>query len=628
MIKNTSSNQYYLKEGKIGFLLLCLFILLGISHPGKSIAIIPQPQEVKMGVGAFKLSAKTKIYIPKEYADDLKPYLTSKLKTDLGMDLQVYSGRKTGSNHYILFEKSVDISLPSEAYQLRVDPDKIVIKAGDYAGMFNAFQSLRQLIPVGASGEINIPVLAINDQPRFAWRGMMLDVSRHFRSKEFILKQIDQFSAYKINKFHWHLTDDQGWRIEIKKYPKLTQKGAWRADREGISWWQRSPAMAEEPKPVGGFYTQEEVKEIIEYARIRNVEVIPEIDVPAHSKALIASYPELFCFEKSNFEVAVGGKAPDNALCAGRENTYQFLEHVISEVAALFPSPYLHIGGDECDKRNWLKCPHCQITVKDQQLQNVEELQSYFIQRMNAIVVSKGKKMIGWDEILSGKGAKGATIMAWRRGMHSPEIDAPRSGYPTIMTSFQHSYISQVQGPNELEAEGPKGIVTLSKLYNHEPIPQELTKAEADLVLGTQACLWAEFTPTPEHTEYMLYPRALANAEVAWSNPAVKNWSRFQSTVEDHFARLKRDDINFSRSLYSIYGSYALDKLNQKAMLYLLTEAEGYTIYYTVDGTIPTSNAMRYDGVVALKPGMTVRAGLFDKDGNLLSSKLTELKLK
>ncbi|WP_158281254.1 family 20 glycosylhydrolase [Dyadobacter jejuensis] len=613
---------------KFKILMLPLLVGLFAYLPGKSLDLIPQPQQVKMGTGYFELTEKTKVIVPKEYAKDLSAYLPTKVLADVGIKIQVVSGQGSVAGKGIFFEKTKDPAMAPEAYELSVSQDRIHVKARDYAGMFNAFQTIRQLMPVGKVAVVNIPSVTITDQPRFGWRGMMLDVSRHFRTKEFVLKQIDQLSAYKINKFHWHLTDDQGWRIEIKKYPKLTQKGAWRADRTGIAWWERKAATAEEPKTVGGFYTQDDVKEVIEYARVRNVEVIPEIDVPAHSKALIAAYPELFCLDSANFEVAVGGKAPDNALCAGKESTYAFMENVIAEVAALFPTPYFHIGGDECDKRNWLKCPHCQKTIRDHQLKDVEELQSHFIQKMNAMIVKNGKVMIGWDEILSGKGAKGATIMAWRRGRHSPEIDAPKDGYPTIMASYQQSYISQVQGPNELEPEGPKGIVALSGVYGYEPIPQELTAAEAKLVIGTEACLWGEFTPTPQHTEYMLYPRALANAEVAWSNPEVKSWPRFQAAIESHFDRMRRDEVNFSTSMYSIYGSYALDKLNKQAMVYLLTETEGYQIYYTIDGSNPTMNAIKYEGVAVHQPGITLKAGLFDRDGKLLSPKITELKLK
>ncbi len=605
-------------------LLLFSFIMKAENKP---LNLIPQPESVVMKEGTFVLSAETKVFVPKEYKADLVPYLFEKLKKDLGFGLEITSEKPSKNIRSIRFEKSTDATIAEEGYILEITPENILIQAKTQAGLFYGFQTLRQLLPVKKGIQVELPCLLIKDNPRFAWRGMMLDVSRHFQTKEFVMKQIDEFASFKINKFHWHLTDDQGWRIEIKKYPKLTQKGAWRADRPGITWWSRELATAAEPKTVGGFYTQQEIKEVIEYARIRNVEIIPEIDVPGHSKALVAAYPFLTCVEDANFEVATGGKAPNNAVCAGKETSYQFLNDVFDEVAQLFPSKYIHIGGDECNKTDWKKCPHCQSVMKENELKDEEELQSHFIQRMNKLVTSKGKTMIGWDEILSGKGAKGATIMAWRRNKHTPEVDAPRGGYPTIMTDYTHSYISQVQGPIELEPEGPKVILPLSKVYSYEPIPKVLTADEAKLVLGTEACLWGEFTPTPEHCEYMLYPRTLANAEVGWSNPEVKNWARFQQAVEAQFKRFDRDGINYSTSLYSIYASFAMDKLHSKAMVHLLTEAVGYTIFYTEDGSEPSSNSTKYNGVFASVPGGTIKAGLFDNTGKLLG-KITELKLK
>ncbi len=502
--------------------------------------------------------------------------------------------------------------------------------AKDYAGLFNGFQTLRQTFPLESTGEVRIPAMEVKDNPRFQWRGIMLDVSRHFQPKEFILKQIDVLSSYKVNKFHWHLTDDQGWRIEIKKYPKLTEKGAWRADRSGIAWWEREKATAEEPKTVGGFYTQEEIKEVIAYAKVRNVEIIPEIDVPGHSKALVASYPELFCYDdpEADFEVAVGGKAPDNTVCPGKEYSYGFLNDVIKEVAALFPSQYLHIGGDECNKKNWKKCPYCQKAKLDNGLEDEEELQSYFIQRIHELVKKQKKTMIGWDEILSGNGAPGATIMAWRRGKYTPQITAPQEGYPTIMTSYKYSYISQVQGPTITEPEGPKVVLPLSKVYGHEPVAAELTEAQKELVLGNQASLWGEFTPTQEHCEYMLYPRAIASAEVSWSLPETKNWERFQTALEDyHFDKLERKGINVSKSLYSVYPSYTIDELHGEAIVYLQTESVGYEIRYTLDGSEPDIDSAVYTKAFRAEPKSLLKAALFNDKGEQ-KGKTLELRLK
>ncbi|QCX36944.1 beta-N-acetylhexosaminidase [Aureibaculum algae] len=615
---------------KIKILFVFLVVLAYSSGLKAQNNFIPQPESVVMKQGNFTLTNTTKIFLPKKFQKELNPYLVAKFEEDTGLILKTESKHPRINSNYIQFQITKEASVKSEGYILDISDVKIIIKAKDYAGFFNGFQTLRQAIPLGLAKSIEIPNVVIKDNPRFNWRGVMLDVSRHFQPKAFILKQIDVLSSYKINKFHWHLVDDQGWRIEIKKYPNLTKKGAWRGDRTGISWWSRKPATFEEPKTVGGFYTQEEIKEVIAYAKARNVEVIPEIDVPGHSKALIASYPELFCYDdaKANFEVAVGGKAPDNALCAGKETTYEFLEDVIKEVAELFPSKYLHIGGDECNKTNWKKCPYCQKVKTENNLKDEEELQSHFIQKVNKIVTAQKKIMIGWDEILSGKGAKGATIMAWRRGRHSPQLQAPREGYPTIMTSYIYSYISQVQGPSFMEPEGPNVVLPLSKVYNHEPIPSELTTEEAKRVLGNETCLWGEFTPTEEHCEYMLYPRALASAEVSWSQPKVKDWSRFQSALEKwHFKRLERAKINVAKSIYSVYPSYAIDQLHNEAIVYLQTETVGYAIYYTTDGKDPTINATKYESDFKTTPRTLLKAGLFNNKGDLLGE-ITEVRLK
>tara|TARA_R100001369_G_scaffold80712_1_gene111279 strand:- start:2243 stop:4096 length:1854 start_codon:yes stop_codon:yes gene_type:complete len=615
---------------KLTFIILAIVLSVTGNAQDFQNTFIPQPESVSYSEEAFVLDKNTKVVVPKKFRGVFIPYLAEKFHNDLGLNLTYSYGNPEVGEKHILFRLDKRLSVRDEGYLLEVQSESIVVTAKDYGGLFNGFQTLRQTFPLQNSGTVKVPGMTVQDNPRFGWRGIMLDVSRHFQPKEFILKHIDVLSSYKVNKFHWHLTDDQGWRIEIKKYPNLTEKGAWRADRTGVSWWQREEATSEEPKTVGGFYTQEDIREVIAYAKVRNVEIIPEIDVPGHSKALVASYPHLFCYDESdaNFEVAVGGKAPDNAVCAGKDSTYEFLEGVIEEVSALFPSKYLHIGGDECNKSNWKKCPYCQGVKTENNLKDEEELQSYFIQKVHKIVKAQNKTMIGWDEILSGQGAPGATIMAWRRGTYTPQITAPQNGYPTIMTSYKYMYISQVQGPTQMEPEGPKVVLPLSKVYAHEPIPAELTPEEVNRVLGNEACLWGEFTPTQEHCEYMLYPRALASAEVSWSQPNVKDWERFQTALEDsHFKRLEREQVNYAKSMFTVYASYALDELKSEAHVYLNTETVGYDIFYTTDGEDPTTASIKYEGHFIASAKTLVKAGLFSKEGRLLGN-VTEIRLK
>lgn len=612
-------------------LLIALFTITANAQKQKT-SFIPQPELVESKKGVFQLNKDTRVYIPKKYYADLNSIVVSKLLNDVGLNLSVKKGKVRTTSNYIVFQKSKSSAIQAEGYILEITSSKITIKAKGYSGMFNGFQTLRQAIPLGTNKEINVPNIIVTDNPRFGWRGVLADVSRHFQTKEFLMKQIDVLSSYKINKFHLHLTDDQGWRIEIKKYPKLTEKGAWRANREGVHWWSREKATADEPKTVGGFYTQKDLKEIIEYARIRNVEIIPEIDVPGHSKALVVSYPELFCSDidtkNINFEVAVGGKAPNNTVCPASEFTYEFIENVIEEIAELFPSKYIHIGGDECNKMDWKKSAMCKQLMEENNLKDYEELQSYFIQRIHKIVEKQNKTMIGWDEVLSGNGVPGATIMAWRRGKHTPELQAPREGYPTIMTSYLHSYISRVQGPTSIEPEGPNSVLPLSVVYNHEPVPAELTDEESARILGNQASLWGEFTPTEKHFEYMLYPRTLASAEVSWSNPKIKDWQRFQNALQfTHFKRLEKENVNYATSLFTVYPAFAIDQLHNKAIVYLETESVGYDIYYTLDGSEPTVDSTKYEGNFKAIPRSLLKTGVFNTNGELLGN-ITEVRLK
>lgn len=612
----------------IAFAASVLGLSFTLKQEHQKLHIIPQPESVDFKKGHFTLTSDTRFFLPREFLNDLGAYVKEKLMNDAGITVSVSEIDHSASKKFIRFEKTDNPTIGNEGYTLEISKNQIICKANTYAGLFNGFQTLRQTIPANTRQfprkPVTLPCLKITDKPRFEWRGLMLDHSRHFQSKEFVLKQIDIISSYKINKFHWHLTDDQGWRIEIKKYPNLTKKGAWRADRSGIHWWSREFAKPDEPKPVGGFYSQEDIKEVVAYARIRNVEIIPEIDLPGHSKALKAAYPFLSCRQDLLFEVSTGGRSPNNTICAGRETTYEFIDGVIGEIAALFPSKYIHVGGDECNKNDWTKCTECNKRLTENHLKNFEELQSYFITRINQQVTQRGKTMIGWDEIMSGKGTPGAIIMAWRRNRYSPEVDAPRAGYKTIQASYTDSYINNHQGPAYLEPEAPRGIIPLRKVYDYEPVPKALTEKETKLIMGTQVCLWGEFTPNPEISELMLYPRVLANAEVGWTSSALKNWTRFEYAIEENFVRFDRDKVNYSKSTYNPIIKFTPDTLLQKANVQIIPDSDIHNLFYTVNGTDPTVKSIRYLYEFTAGLNSVVKAGIFDKKGKLLGQIVTQ----
>lgn len=404
-----------------------------------------------------------------------------------------------------------------EAYRLTVTPRGITAEARATAGLFYAAQTLRQLTADGTAPEI--ACRTIDDAPRFAYRGFMMDVSRHFRTVEFVKRQIDAMARYKINRLHLHLTDGAGWRIEIKRYPRLTEFAAWRPYEDWESWWEgdRRYCEANDPKARGGFYTQDDIREIVEYARLRHIEVIPEIEMPGHSDEVTATYPELGCS---------GKPYQDGDLCPGSEQTFEFLENVLTEVMELFPSEYIHVGGDEAGKRAWRTCPRCQARMQEEGLADVDELQSYLIHRIERFLNAHGRRLLGWDEILDGGLAPDATVMSWRGT--DGGMQAIREGHQAIFTPGEFCYLDYSQDAPFTQPASIGGYTPLRKVYSFEPVAEGMTPEEQALLLGVQANLWAEWIPTDEHYEYMMWPRLLALAEVAWSRPERKEYEDFR----------------------------------------------------------------------------------------------------
>jgi hexosaminidase len=425
---------------------------------------------------------------------------------------------------------------------------------------------------------------------------------------------------HKLNTFHWHLTDDQGWRIEIKKYPELTRSGAWRADREGIHWNLREPQRPGEKATYGGFYTQDEVREIVQYAHYRHVTIVPEIEMPAHTTAALAAYPQYSC-TGGPFLVTTGALWPiTDIFCAGNDSTFEFLQDILTEVMDLFPGRYIHIGGDEADKTNWRKCPKCQARMQHEGLADENELQSYFIRRIEKFVLSKDRRLIGWDEILDGGLAPRATVMSWR-GMEGG-LAAARMGNDVVMTPGSHCYFNSYQGRPESEPEAGGGYLTLRKVYSFEPVPEGLTEKEASHILGGQACLWTEFVADPFRAEYMILPRLAAMAEVLWSPEHLRDQEDFFARIESQLHRYRSAGYNYAKSLYSVSMSSVLDTVTRRVRVGLANEAGNTSICYTLDGTTPTTASLIYTGPFGAENSLEIRATSV-RNGQLLSAPTT-----
>jgi hexosaminidase len=513
----------------------------------------------------------------------------------------------------------VDETLEKEAYILDVNSKFITITAKGQAGFIYGLESIRQLLPVViesknviAKQKWQIPNLVVNDKPRFQWRGLMLDLSRHFFDKNYILATIDRLAMHKMNVLHLHLVDDQGWRIEIKKYPKLTEVGAWRVDQENLSWNARLTTNPDEKGTYGGFLTQEELKEIVKYATSKNVEIIPEIEMPAHVSSAIAAYPELSCFDQ-RIGVPSGGLWPiTDIYCAGKETTFEFLQNVIDEVITIFPSKYIHIGGDEATKTNWEKCPHCQKRMQENGLKNTHELQSYFVKRMEKYINSKGKKLIGWDEILEGGLAPDATVMSWRGTKGG--IEAAEQGHDVIMTPESPCYFNFYQGPQNEEPLAFDAYNPLNKVYEFDPVVPTMTPEQAKHVLGGQANLWAEFLSNPSASEYMIFPRLAALSEVLWSPKESRNWNDFTTRLSSLFQRYNYLGINYAKSAYLVTASSSADLAHKQINVALKNEFPNPDIRYVLGNKPLDQQALKYTNPIPFNETTILKASLFQND--------------
>ena len=519
--------------------LLIFFLVFNSLQALGQLNIIPQPVKAEIKQGNFIIKENTGISISGEELRPSLNFIQEYLKKFYGFSLKEQTGNTEGIQ-LILHSKNKG----AESYTINSGNNRFIIEAGDAAGIFYGIQTLIQLLPPKKSPTLTIPLVTIEDYPRFKYRGLHLDVSRHFFPVDFIKKYIDYLALHKMNSFHWHLTDDQGWRIEIKKYPKLTSVGAYRNG----TITGRFPGTGNDNIRHGGFYTQDEIKEVVAYAADRYIQIIPEIEMPGHASAALASYPQLGC-TGGPYEVQQTFGVFEDVFCAGNELVFEFLQNVIDEIIPLFPSKYIHIGGDECPKTRWKQCPRCQKRIKDNSLKDEYELQSYFIQRMEKYINNKGKTIIGWDEILEGGLAPNAVVMSWRG--EEGGITAAKSGHYAIMTPTSHVYLDYSQTRNE-DSLTIGGYITTEKTYSYEPVPEQLTEAESKYILGAQGNVWTEYIKNPAKVEYQIFPRATALSEVLWSKKEDRNWESFKNRLMVQFDRYKLWNASFSLAIFDL----------------------------------------------------------------------------
>lgn len=621
--------------------ILCLFILVSIYGAGHSnnqkestLHIIPKPVSLQTEEGHFVPNERTVLVVADKSARDVAELFCHLWRESTGFPLLVKRGEADQFDNAIILQLNdrVDPQLDSAGYQLEVTPQSIKIKANEARGLFYGVQTLMQLLPpsiegpkAASDGLWQVPCVKITDYPRFAWRGLMLDVSRHFFSKSFVKKYIDEMARYKFNIFHWHLSDDQGWRIQIKGLPELTETGAWRVPRMG-KWWSFLPPQPGEKASQGGYYTQDDIKEIVAYAQRRFITIVPEIDLPAHSLALISSYPNLSCTQKQ-FHVNPGSKfsdTDDNVVCVANDSVWQIIDVIFTQVAQLFPGPYIHVGGDEANKNFWKDCPRDQALMKKEGITSLNGLQSYFEKKLEKLIISKGKRMIGWDEILEGGIAPEATVMSWRGTVGG--IKAAEMGHHVIMTPNDHCYLDLYQGDPLIEPETYSRL-RLKTVYDFEPVPDGINP---QYILGGQGNLWTESVPNDRQAEYMTWPRALALSEVLWSPKGRKNWPDFVRRTEAQFHYLEAAQVNYAVSLYDPIISAILTQ-DGVLKVKLATEIPGLDIYYRFDETNPDQFSPKYNGIpLEIPPGasqikvVTYRGG--KPIGHQINCPVAELK--
>ncbi len=557
-----------------------------------TVQLIPLPNKIKVGQDSLNITSGLKLNFA-----ELNPEIENNLTTYLKSTTLNIS--ESGINVKFSLNNSQNSTSPDESYKLIVNKKGIEISAETEVGLFYAIQTLIQLTEQNPD---RLPFIEIEDSPRFAYRGAHIDVSRHFFSLDFLKKQIDMMAHYKLNYFHWHLTDGPGWRIEIKKYPELTNIAAWRTHSLWKEWWASARKYANEsaPNAYGGYYTQEEARELVEYASKRHITIIPEIEMPGHSEEVLAVYPHLSCTEKPY---------TSSEFCIGNEKTFVFLENVLSEIIDIFPSTHIHIGGDEASKEHWKKCRKCQERIKNEGLKDEAELQSYLIRRIEQYLHSKGRMLIGWDEILEGGLEKSAIVMNWRS--ENIGIEAAQAGHKVILTPGKYTYFNGYQASPDKEPEAMGSFLPLENVYAYNPVPDSLSAEYIGNIWGVQSCLWAEYIPTEDLAEYMLYPRLLALAEVAWTNPQNKSWESFKRRVNLSIPILQQKGYNTFTLSKEPNVFMENDSVNKAISVTLTSEIYPVEIRYTTDGSAVTSKSLLYENPILVRDSTKLKTQLF-----------------
>lgn len=617
------------------FILGICFLLLSIisckrQNAPNTYSVIPYPNSLVQEDGTFVFNKKTKMICTSSLdsaSQEVVRNFSALLNNVAGLKTECIVDEEKSDKNIVFFD--LDTSIADEGYSLDIDPSKIIIKASSAAGFYYAVQSLKQLLPIAVYGDKEsvsvekweVPCAHIDDAPRFSYRGMHLDVARHFFSVDEVKRYIDLLAMHKLNVFHWHLTDDQGWRIEIKKYPKLTEIGS-----------IRKHTMVEknfdqyDNTPYGGYYTQDQIRDIVNYAKERFITIIPEVDLPGHMVAALASYPSLGCTGGPYEVQGVWGVHPD-VLCAGKEETYEFVTDVLSEVIELFPSRYIHIGGDECPKDRWKKCPLCQARIRklglktDKEHTAEERLQSYFMTRVEKFLNENNRQIIGWDEILEGGAAPNATVMSWRGT--DGGVQAAKLRHNVVMTPNTYLYFDYYQSEDtQTEPLAIGSYVPLERVYDFEPVPDTLDNDSKKYILGAQANLWTEYISDFKQVEYMLLPRLDALSEVQWTQPENKNWVNFLDRLQHNIQVYDLKGYNYGKHIFGINPEYRIIPEKHCIEVTLRTQGDA-PVYYTLDGTVPTEKSTRYTQPIELtentdlkaivvRPGM--KTNMFEKE--------------